>query len=255
MIYVSTMKDFSPVHLIKKGKAKVVDNVIDSFRKEIGHAYSIFTKKRDDTQKATLRKTLSSRRLIPSPMTLDAYSIIFLQDEGISASAIPFNLHRYEILMKSSCLKGIGMPNNAGGVEFLCEETVLPVTIGSKGIISLFCNEKKRTDSVLLFWNFMDYLSYCELLQQSNHRVDNDVVIINDFRNFVDALLDCENYDYIMCFLPSGDESFEIMLATVLYRNPQHSMDMSYLYREDGFNTLSAMIKSLEKAKYQSSIR
>lgn len=116
------------------------------------------------------------------------------------------------------------------------EQFTIPVpqtiTFNEPGISFFPCQRGLRSAACCFFSNLIDYLSYSTLLNQGNSLglpVKCDCIVVNNVRNFPDALLDCEEYQRIYCLLPNTDAG-RVMACTIRHRNKGRYADISRLY-------------------------
>ena len=106
------------------------------------------------------------------------------------------------------------------------------ITFNEPGIIFFPYQRGTKTTACCVFSSLIDYLSYSTLIKKGNTfglPVKYDCIIVNNVRNFPDALLDCEEYQRIYCILPNTDVG-RVMAYTIQHRNKGRYVDVSKIY-------------------------
>ena len=106
------------------------------------------------------------------------------------------------------------------------------ITFNEPGIIFFPYQRGTKTAACCVFSSLIDYLSYSTLIKKGNTfglPVKYDCIIVNNVRNFPDALLDCEEYQRIYCILPNTDVG-RVMAYTIQHRNKGRYVDVSKIY-------------------------
>ena len=85
-----------------------------------------------------------------------------------------------------------------------------------------------------------DYLAYKTLLLKEQGRglpERCDCIVLNDYRNLMDLLLDIEYYEHVSCCFPTSQTGK--VLATTVMRRFKKSINCDYLY--EGYDNLLAL--------------
>ena len=128
--------------------------------------------------------------------------------------------------------------------------TYQTVTLNHPGINYFPVQRKKKSDSCCIFAGMIDYLSYLTILKdypEVNLPTGADCIVVNSVSNFVNGLLDCENYNKIYCMLPNTEVG-AIMACTIRDRNKSKCRDSSKVYAD--YIDLQQYLKSLKQTSF-----
>ena len=106
------------------------------------------------------------------------------------------------------------------------------VTFNEPGVLFFPYKRNEKSSSCCVFASLIDYLSYETLLKDGTDislPTNCDCIVVNNVRNFPDALLDCEDYQRIYCLFPNTDTG-RVMAYTIRHRNKGRYVDASKLY-------------------------
>ena len=124
------------------------------------------------------------------------------------------------------------------------------VTLNHPGINYFPVQRKQKSDSCCIFAGMIDYLSYLTILKdypEVNLPTGADCIVVNSVSNFVNGLLDCENYNKIYCMLPNTEVG-AIMACTIRDRNKSKCRDSSKVYAD--YIDLQQYLSSLKQTSF-----
>lgn len=230
-----------------KGQRSYTDTVLLSKSSDIEQAVFEFEKKREQRRIKDLQDAVSRVRSIPEQMPMDAQMFEMMEELHLPKGNLPTNLSRFNVLLKKHCIGGIGYHNENGGIVFYSNTIGGYAYIGESGFCLFSSRENRKDDTVLVFENILDYIAYRVLMSMQGKFVDGDCLVVNEFCNFVPAMLQCENYKHLLCFFHSDSESSLAMRDTFLDRLKYVTKDMSHLYSDKGFSCMLDLVASLHK--------
>lgn len=174
-----------------------------------------------------------------------------LQKLGLHPQVLPRTMCSVIVQRKGKTLRGIGIMNDAGGVEF-CESGNLedPVSLSKNGILFIPLKSRCVARICNMFVDFLDYLSFKTFQEHSvmTFPSDCDYIIINHPSNFLHAMVKSDVYDNINLFMPNNIYGRTITLS-IMSRNPLHTTDCSLHYQ--GFEHFRDFVHSLMSRKGQ----
>ena len=119
-----------------------------------------------------------------------------------------------------------------------------PITIDEPGTVCIPFKKAIRCKRCCLFVDLFDYLAYKTLLLKEQDRglpERCDCIVLNDYRNLMDLLLDIEYYEHVSCCFPTSQTGK--VLATTVMRRFKKSINCDYLY--EGYDNLLALAKEV----------
>lgn len=170
-----------------------------------------------------------------------------LESMGFNSQCLPPLMKCGEILYLNRIIRGVGIRNTQGGMEFFSSDISHRNfnTVGSLGVVFLPLKPDARTRSCCLFADMFDCLAYLSMLQEeggSTFPHHCDCYVMNDVRNYVPMMLDVVNYGRIHCFFPNNEWG-QVMTATFTKRNARsRSESERYLDYESLYDYFVAKI-------------
>ena len=139
---------------------------------------------------------------------LDESGLEMLESVGFPQDVVPkTQMKHVELLCHNRICHGVGIKNKHGGMEFFSSD---------------------------------HYLAYKTLLLKEQGRglpERCDCIVLNDYRNLMDLLLDIEYYEHVSCCFPTSQTGK--VLATTVMRRFKKSINCDYLY--EGYDNLLAL--------------
>ena len=171
---------------------------------------------------------------------LDTPGTKLLESLGFDPHCLPSSMKSCEVLFLNRIIRGVGIRNTQGGMEFFSRDISLRHfnTVGQLGVVSLPIKPNKKTETCCLFADMFDYLAYLTLLQDDRGATlpcHCDCYVMNDVRNYIPMMLDVVNYERVHCFFPNNDWG-QVMTATFIMKNSRSGsesrryLDYEYLY-------------------------
>ena len=171
---------------------------------------------------------------------LDSAGSTLLESLGFDSYSLPPMMKSCEVLFLNRIVRGVGIRNTQGGMEFFSRDVSLRhfYTVGPLGVVSLPQKADSKTEICCLFADMFDYLAYLTLLREkrcASFPRHCDCYVMNDVRNFIPMMLDVVNYGRIHCFFPNNDWG-QVMTATFIMKNSRSGsesrryLDYEYLY-------------------------
>ena len=166
----------------------------------------------------------------------------FVLDSGVLEKRKGLQLQHVELLCHNRICHGVGIKNKHGGMEFFSSDLpmTLPITIDEPGTVCIPFKKAIRCKRCCLFVDLFDYLAYKTLLLKEQGRglpERCDCIVLNDYRNLMDLLLDIEYYEHVSCCFPTSQTGK--VLATTVMRRFKKSINCDYLY--EGYDNLLAL--------------
>ena len=171
---------------------------------------------------------------------LDSPGSQLLESLGFDPHSLPFSMKSCEVLFLNRIIRGVGIRNTQGGMEFFSRDVSHRQfnTVGRVGVVSLPVELNRKTKTCCLFADMFDYLAYLTLLQDDRGATFPcrcDYYVMNDVRNYIPMMLDVVNYERVHCFFPNNDCG-QVMTATFTMKNSRSRsesrryLDYEYLY-------------------------
>ena len=178
---------------------------------------------------------------------LDENGLEMLESVGFPQDVVPkTQMKHVELLCHNRICHGVGIKNKHGGMEFFSSDLpmTLPITIDEPGTVCIPFKKAIRCKQCCLFVDLFDYLAYKTLLLKEQGRglpERCDCIVLNDYRNLMDLLLDIEYYEHVSCCFPTSQTGK--VLATTVMRRFKKSINCDYLY--EGYDNLLALAKEV----------
>ena len=178
---------------------------------------------------------------------LDENGLEMLESVGFRQDVVPkTQMKHVELLCHNRICHGVGIKNKHGGMEFFSSDLpmTLPITIDEPGTVCIPFKRAIRCRQCCLFIDLFDYLAYKTLLLNEKGRglpERCDSIVLNDYRNLMDLLLDIEYYEHVSCCFPTSQAGK--VLATTVMRRFKKSINCDYLY--EGYDNLLALARDV----------
>ncbi len=224
-----------------------MDAHLASLSSVIDKAKSTFLRMKEERKVKDLYDKICHLRHIPEERIMNEEMYTMLENIHLHREYLPVELKRFEVLLKTCCINGVGFWNVNGGISFFSTQIGNIACVGQDGLTILFNKRNQKSVSVCVFENFLDYLSYRMLLGLSKRHIESDVLILNSVSNFVEAFLECKNYKTVLLFFQKDQESSQVMNKTFTREMVGVSKDMSYIYADSGFSNLLDFIATLNQ--------
>lgn len=160
---------------------------------------------------------------------------------GTEKWALSANLYYMEFSSLSNkwSYRGYGIKDSNGNIEFINPHYMkVPITLSNTGYVAILNKEKEATKKCCLFFTFMDYQAFQSIQEKDFLSLpdDCDCYILSHVNNFIQMVVDTDEYEDIYMFFPNDDVG-KTIAKTIEHRNFKHVHDCSVLYRAN--NTLS----------------
>ena len=155
---------------------------------------------------------------------LDENCLEMLESVGFPQDVVPkTQMKHVELLCHNRICHGVGIKNKHGGMEFFSSDLpmTLPITIDEPGTVCIPFKKAIRCKQCCLFVDLFDYLAYKTLLLKEQGRglpERCDCIVLNDYRNLMDLLLDIEYYEHVSCCFPTS-QTGKVLATTVMRRD------------------------------------
>lgn len=230
---------------VSRPRKSYMDASLASISAVIDNAKGAFLRLKEERKVRELYDKINRLRFIPEQKVMNEDMYQMLESLHIHRESLPEEIKRFEILLKTRCINGVGFWNENGGIAFYSPLIGGIATIGEEGLTMIYSKKNQKSQSICVFENFLDYLSYRMLMSLDKRHIDSDVLILNSVCNFLNSMFECENYKHVLCFFRKGEESSEVMSETFTRRMVGVSKDMSYIYSDSNASSLLELIGTM----------
>lgn len=232
---------------VNRPRKSYMEASLESLSKVIDTAKDNFSRMKEERRIRDLYDRVCRLRFLPEERILNEDMYNMIESMHLQREYLPESLKRFEILLKTRCINGIGFWNENGGIAFYSPQIGDIANIGEKGVTMLYAKKNQKSNSVCVFENFLDYLAYKMIMSLGKHRIESDILIVNSVCNFITTMFDCDNYKQVFCFFRKNQESSQVMNVTLLKWLVGISKDMSYIYSDSGCNSLLELVATLDQ--------
>ncbi len=149
----------------------------------------------------------------------------------------------------SKTYQGVDIKKQDNGVELVCQGLKYNSKVEKNPETRVFpATKEKRSDSLCVFFDALDYLAYLSLQENIFVRVPSgcDSLIMSDVRNFLQMVIEADDYGKIYLFFPNDVTGITIT-QTLQDRYGKCAVSYNSLYK--GYSNLLQFAKAIENTR------